>query len=134
MTPINAISTQADCIYWFFLGASYKQLTGTECVNDKLYHEGVDTIDLAKSNCTLNEDCKGVYDDRCDGKAPFFLCSKKAKLTPSKNSHSCVYKKGVWIVLGSSTFAQIWISATHRILLIGIVMNSIYFILEFRNI
>ena len=81
-----------QCMYGFFVGASYESMNNTEWIKNKL-HENLEfaSIDLAKSNCEKDEDCQGVYDDRCDGQDEFYLCDRKGELKPSDNC--CVHRK-----------------------------------------
>ena len=48
-------------------------------------------FDLARSACSSDNACLGVYDENCNGVDTFRLCKKTEKLEYSQNS--CVYKK-----------------------------------------
>ena len=55
------------------LASSYKKLEKSQC-HSKAYR-ALHLLPQAKSACSTDKSCIGVYDDWCDDKPPFFLCS-----------------------------------------------------------
>ena len=48
----------------------------------------------ARAACAAREDCMGVYDSSCDGKGPFSLCAKGARLLiPRRKPYGCLQIK-----------------------------------------
>ena len=47
------------------------------------------SLGQAEAACTGNAACSGVYDNACDGRAPYYMC--KAGFALSTSSSSCVY-------------------------------------------
>ena len=50
------------------------------------------TIELAKNQCSLNNDCKAVLDLNCQGKSDaFYLCDYESIV--AHNNFGCIYQK-----------------------------------------
>ena len=73
--------------------ADYTKVLDTHCDDDA--YGSYDTIDQAKSACDSDSNCKGVYDNSCDGETRISLCSFGSDSQKSTIG-SCVYIKGMY--------------------------------------
>ena len=49
------------------------------------------TLEEASFACANDENCEKIYDQACDGKAPYLLCAWNS--TEYTSTWSCLYKK-----------------------------------------
>ena len=69
----------------------YTKVEKKHCNNDK--YGSYETLNDAKSACTSDENCSGVYGYGCDNAYRFYLCPSTSAAETS--SSSCIYvKKG----------------------------------------
>ena len=65
------------------------KLSNKHCFNDK--YGSFSTESAAKTACTSDCNCKGVYDNSCDNSGTFYLCPISA--TYQTSSSSCIHEK-----------------------------------------
>ena len=75
---------------------SFEKQTLTHCDPLKDKYGNYFSLKSAQSACTLDTDCKAVYDEHCNSEGTIYLCPATATLTPSQ--HSCVYEKRKYII------------------------------------
>ena len=82
--------------YNFVTDVSFEKQTLTNCdpLRDKYGYYS--SLKSAQSACSLDIDCKAVYDEHCDNEGEFYLCPTTTSLQSSQ--HSCVYEKGKYII------------------------------------
>ena len=67
----------------------FTKLPLIHCYSDR--YENFSTESAAKTACSVDSNCKGVYDSGCDNKGPFYLCPLSATYAPSTSS--CILEK-----------------------------------------
>ena len=73
-----------------FSGSEYIRQDSKECHSYR--YGNYSTLEDAKSQCTIDIDCQGVYDESCAGITELYhLCPWKEQL--GTNTSSCVYTK-----------------------------------------
>ena len=55
------------------VGYKYRKIEGKQCM--KFAYRPSYLLSDAKSACSSDKKCLGIYDNYCDGKPPFHLCS-----------------------------------------------------------
>ena len=74
--------------YWTFLYLEDRRYDKKHCMKR---HGNFETLEKAMAACMSDTKCKGVFDEKCDNKGLFQLCTIDALLLPSPDS--CIYKK-----------------------------------------
>ena len=74
---------------------SFDTHTLTNCDPLKDKYGNYFSLKSAKSACSVDINCKAVYDEHCDNEGTFYLCPATATLESSQ--HSCVYEKSKYI-------------------------------------
>ena len=79
----------------YFSALSYTRLNDLFCTDfGQLWNYGrFTTLHNAKVACDEDDNCKYVYDVKCDNVNTFYLCSKSNSLKPAPVTGSCVYEK-----------------------------------------
>ena len=77
--------------YDFFTDWRFEKQESQYCTTVDVEYCNYTTLNLAQSACSSNENCKAVFDDRCDNRDRFCLCLMSS--TFEKSEQSCVYKK-----------------------------------------
>ena len=83
-------------IYSLSADFNYRKIHGHQCMSTT-YRPSYNWED-AKIACSSDQNCVGVYDNYCDDKSPFYLCSKvREHIYTHENSNrdsiSCIHEK-----------------------------------------
>ena len=72
------------------LGHDFERILNTHCTHGETSFE---TLDHAKDECKLNEECTGIFQKNCTDNKNYYECLKTSIMSNDAKNEGCFYKK-----------------------------------------